>query len=550
MYITFRRLFLLIAIIAIPLFCTTVYANTMYSTDFETVQSYSWSSLVNKDENGEVTGDWAKVVEKAYGRNNENKALQLKNGENYIKEKGSFDTLSYGPVTDNPVMGTSVFSFDFMIDRESIKGLEDWTEIKLGRMDVKDNANAYLQIPMLSILKMSNNRGLEVRFDDGASTQIGVVQPDRWHRLTVLYLPQTGKATISFVADVDGVSEATTIADYQLTAANIYDRACRIVLGTNRDNVIAYIDNVSLYECESFEITAVSPVDGTQEVGTDTEIMLVFSGKVSSQSVTLNGRSVTFDIDESRTVLKYSSSLIGNRVYNLKGMVTDENGQVCEINLSFKTVPTLKMLSATVQNGDNGIKPTDTILFEFNHRIDPCDNSFSITGGPDIEVCNIKAKTVEIKLSEALEYDKYYTLKLDGLGDLYGEQYSEQQITFKTMGLDVNYARFADSTGEQISVIDPANTRYIAEFINNTSEPKNIIFVMTLTDDDRMKEIIYTPYTVEPGEKLNIDEGFTGLDTQTGNYFIKVFYLDSLKTLSPYDIQLLPIKTIGQQSDM
>ena len=548
----FRTLFLSVVIAAVPLFHTTIHAQTTYSTDFETAASYSWAN--------DIAGNLSGVVTKAYGANSENKAFLMENPDTYTVSQGKFGSASYGTLKTNPVTGKSVFTFDFMFDADSISA-HPKNEFYCGvRLFTKNETASAAQWVFRFIKRVAEDGsvslGIVLPNRDGSAYSImsdalepTCVELDTWTRLTLVYDPETGKADFSIIKNVDTISpEMVTITDYQLTAANVYTAIDRMIFLTDRNNTKFYIDNVSLYECEGVKLVSASPVSGA-EAPADGGITLVFSGKVEAQSLTLNGRAVTFDINETKTLLTYSGDMIANREYTLAGTVTDENGLPYQISHSFMTAPELKLLSATAKNGDTGITPTDTLLFEFNHRIDPCDNSFSITGGAEIESYNVKGNILEIKLSEVLEYDRYYTVKLEGLGDLYSEEYSEPEITFKTAGLDVNYAKFVDGDGESLSVIDSQETRYIAEFTNNTPDLQNIIFVMTLSENERIKEIVFEPYTVKPGDKLSIDEGFAGLDIEARDYQIKVFYLDGLDTLSPYDTQMLPIVTIGEQSE-
>lgn len=544
---SFRTLFLSVVIAAVPLFHTTIHAQTTYSTDYETESSYSWASLVNTDKAGDATTDWAEVVTKAYGANAENKAVAIKSGADYLAERGAFDTLAYGTVVDNPIIGNCVLSFDFMPDSAVLANLGDWEMIKSVFVQTTSTGGSAEQ-NVCNYLKYSNGRGVAVCLPDSSNTQLGLVPNDTWSRVKIEYSPKTGKAIYTLIKNIDTAPELVSVTEYQLTTAGAKTGVDRLKLNVLQSNSKFYYDNVSLSECEGVKLVSASPVSGA-EAPADGGITLLFSGKVESHSFTLNGVAVTFDADETKTMLTYSGDMIANREYTLIGTVTDENGLPYQISHSFKTAPELKLLSATAKNGDTGITPTDKLVFEFNHRIDPCDNSFSITGGAEIESYNVKGNVLEIKLSEVLEYDRYYTVKLEGLGDLYSEEYSETEITFKTAGLDVNYAKFVDGNGESLSVIDSANTRYTAEFINNTPILQNIIFVMTLSENDKIKEIVFEPYTVNPGEKLSIDEGFTGINTEAGDYQIKVFYLDGLDTLSPYDTQMLPIVTIGEQSE-
>lgn len=544
---SFRTLFLSVVIAVIPLFHTTIHAQTTYSTDFETKSSYSWAALTNTDKEGDATTDWAEVVTKAYGANAENKALAIKSGADYGKERGAFDTLSYGTVVDNPIVGNCVLSFDFMPDSAVLANLGDFEMIKSVFVQTTSTSGSAEQ-NVCNYLKYSNGRGVAVCLPDSSNTQLGLVPNDAWSRVTVAYSPETGKAIYTLIKNIDTAPEMVSITEYQLTTAGAKTGIDRLRFNVLQSNCRFYYDNVSLYESEGLKLISALPAYGT-EATAENGIALVFDGKVKAHSLTLNGVAVTFDADDTKIMLTYSGDMIANREYTLTGMVTDENGLPYQISHSFKTAPEFKLLSATAKNGDTGITPTDTLVFEFNHRIDPCDNSFSITGGEEIESYNVKGNILEIKLSEVLEYNRYYTVKLEGLGDLYSEEYSEPEITFKTAGLDVNYAKFVDGNGESLSVIDSANTRYTAGFINNTPTLQNIIFVMTLSENERIKEIVFEPYTVNPGEKLNIDEGFAGLDTESGDYLIKVFYLDGLETLSPYDTQMLPIVTIGEQSE-
>jgi len=200
---------------------------------------------------------------------------------------------------------------------------------------------------------------------------------------------------------------------------------------------------------------------------------------------------------------------------------------------------TLTMLRGTVMNGMKHIMPTDTLEFEFNHRIDPCDNSFTISGGNvSVTGWTIKGTVVQIRLSASLSYGTQYVLNLCGLSDIYFEEYPDTVIKFETEALELLSGDFVDDAGKVISTIDTDYTGYSAKIYNH-GEERFFWIAMTLINAESkvMEKCIFKKISVESNSCCNISEGFSRLDKEA--YNVKVFFIESAENLIPYNINSL-----------
>ena len=200
---------------------------------------------------------------------------------------------------------------------------------------------------------------------------------------------------------------------------------------------------------------------------------------------------------------------------------------------------TLTMLRGTVMNGMKHIMPTDTLEFEFNHRIDPCDNSFTISGGSvSVTGWTIKGTVVQIRLSASLSYGTQYVLNLGGLSDIYFEEYPDTVIAFETEALELLSGDFVDDAGKVISTIDTDYTGYSAKIYNH-GEERFFWIAMTLINNENgvMEKCIFKKINVESNSCCDISEGFSGLDKKA--YTVKVFYIENVENLIPYNINSL-----------
>ena len=307
-----------------------------YSTDFETAASYSWATLNNTDTSGVATTDWSEVVTKAYGTDTDNKALSIRTGASYITERGSFDTLSYGTVVDNPVLGNSVYSFDFMVD-SAVSSLENHTLMNFASVQLSGTNTASVQV--IRLIKRASGCNVWLPND----TDLGLVAFDKWNRVTMAYNPVTGKAKFTLIKDVDNAVSAQTseVNDYQLAAANAHTGINRITFSMNRDNLQFYFDNVSIFNYNATALTASTPASGAQDFMPVDTIRLAFNNKLTALNLSVGATPVTASswIEGTDNTYSYKPAvpLAWNTDYTLSGNVTDIYGNIVPVSLSFKT---------------------------------------------------------------------------------------------------------------------------------------------------------------------------------------------------------------------
>lgn len=194
----------------------------------------------------------------------------------------------------------------------------------------------------------------------------------------------------------------------------------------------------------------------------------------------------------------------------------------------------LVLLSGDVTHNMVDVLPKSELHFTFNHRLDHCDNTFSITGG-DVKIAGwqIKGTELTVTLSQPLAYGTQYTLNLTGLSDIYFEEYSAPSITFKTKQLELTSRRFTDGLSNAIEAVNGECTRYELKLINR-GEQADVWLAMVLveTDSRRMEDVIFKKITLPKGD-CTISEGFTDIGENAENYTVKVFFLSSQETLIP-----------------
>jgi len=221
---------------------------------------------------------------------------------------------------------------------------------------------------------------------------------------------------------------------------------------------------------------------------------------------------------------------------------------LCSIILLLTFVPlglaeeSFQMLTADVTDGMMGVDALVELNFTFNHRVDPCDNVFSITGeGVSVSGWRIDGTKLTVQLSAPLGYGLPYLLNLSGLSDIYGEEYAGTVMTFRTKRFEVSDAGFVDESGKLLSEMDSAYTGYHAQ-ITNISADKAVFYVaIPLIDvqSQRMTDLIFEQVSIEPGQTFALEKGFSNLGNKAQGLKAKVFFIQSPETLRPYETEVL-----------
>ena len=112
-----------------------------------------------------------------------------------------------------------------------------------------------------------------------------------------------------------------------------------------------------------------------------------------------------------------------------------------------------KMISQSICDGERNVSINPVLCFEFNHRLDPCDNKFTLNGSTElISGHKINGTTLNIYLAHELEYSRIYTLSLETVNDLYSNPSPIGNITFSTMA-ENDYPGLSDDFEEGIDAV-------------------------------------------------------------------------------------------------
>lgn len=209
-----------------------------------------------------------------------------------------------------------------------------------------------------------------------------------------------------------------------------------------------------------------------------------------------------------------------------------------------------KMLRGDVYHNMESAPITNCLQFEFNHRLDFCDNEFTLTGGKvSVKNWEIKGTFLTIVLSENLEYDTEYTLYLKGLSDIYFEEYQRPEISFKTTQFETLNYGFKDEKLNSVITVTNSGTYFAADFINH-SEKRDVYIAMMLfeTDSRIAKKILFKKISLPKGN-CSIFEGFENIGEDAENLSVKVFVTDSPLSLNPVFIPDLKPQTISGKSE-
>ena len=331
-----------------------------YQTDFESATSYSWATLTNVDSVSPITEDWSEVVTKTYGTNTGNKALSIRTGASYGTEAGKFDTLSYGTIIDNPVLGNVVYSFDFMID-SAVSAVENHTLMNFGTVQLCGTTKNNLQV--FRLIKRAN--GCDLWLPDGADIGGLRIPFDVWTRVIMAYSPETGLAKFTLTTNVDTASPTTASRTYQLAAANAHTGVDRITFSINRNNVQFYFDNIDLYSYESTVLNETTPTNGAQDFMPMDTISLKFNNEITALNLSIGAAPIPAAswVAGANNTYSYKPTILSwDTEYTLSGTVTDIYGGTLPVSLSFKTAPQPEKFVEIVgfYEDDNG----DTILDE------------------------------------------------------------------------------------------------------------------------------------------------------------------------------------------
>lgn len=210
---------------------------------------------------------------------------------------------------------------------------------------------------------------------------------------------------------------------------------------------------------------------------------------------------------------------------------------------------TFQIVSGDANHNMKGVAVTDELKFTFNHRIDPCDNAFTIEGGDlNVSEWTVKGTELTVKLSAPLEYGTTYTLNLAGLSDLYGEKYARPTMRFTTVSpLVTENSQFVGVSGGSITKVNKDYTGYRATLTNRGDSDETLYVVMTLVDkvSKRLENVIVKQITVPAGGHLDIDEGFANIGTVADTCKVKVFYISDIKAPAPYDSKTMEISELN-----
>lgn len=92
-----------------------------------------------------------------------------------------------------------------------------------------------------------------------------------------------------------------------------------------------------------------------------------------------------------------------------------------------------RVVYQSISDGQKNVALKPEIVFEFNHRLDPCDNRFTLNGSEAlISGHRINGTTLSVFVDGALEPGTSYTLSLETLSDLYSNPSPVSSVTFHT----------------------------------------------------------------------------------------------------------------------
>jgi len=133
-------------------------------------------------------------------------------------------------------------------------------------------------------------------------------------------------------------------------------------------------------------------------------------------------------------------------------------------------IPEFKIISKNVGEGLENVPPLDKIIIEYNLRIDLVGISATLNGGTELieKFCVEDGKKIVIYLKEPLQYESTYTLKIEGVKEIYSSQPSPvSSMTFKTKGnVELIEKRVNEASGE-----------FYAKVKNHSSTAKDITFI-------------------------------------------------------------------------
>lgn len=185
---------------------------------------------------------------------------------------------------------------------------------------------------------------------------------------------------------------------------------------------------------------------------------------------------------------------------------------------------------ATIENGAKNVSIEPRLYFLFSHRIDPCDNEFTLNGTKEkIESFKISGRELEIFLNSPLEYETEYTLSLNSVNDIYGESPVMENITFETESRLIISDEVYEGVGEDFAIKKGDTIVYRAKITNLGKKEREPVFILSLKRGEVIEEIKVQRKKVSGGCSENIDITVEVPDYD-GEYKVKIIPFADINT--------------------
>ena len=186
--------------------------------------------------------------------------------------------------------------------------------------------------------------------------------------------------------------------------------------------------------------------------------------------------------------------------------------------------PQFCFIYKSVENGQKDVSVTQSLVFEFNLRIDPLLEEITINGSDDMieKVILTEGKKIEIILKETLEMETEYVLSFAGVRDIYESRAVEQsEIRFET---ECDIRLISEN-------IDNETGTYRAEVKNLSSKEKKVYIILAVKDkkNGALLKTKVLSQTIGVGETKTFSHTFSGISE---DYIITAYDFTNLKSLS------------------